>query len=59
VRNLVGLDHVSAGVGPNNSDQIIYIADGVTTGGFGHVDCGHTEKDVLATLPAIRTGVKK
>lgn len=54
VRSAAQLDYVPAGVAPNGSDQIIYIGEGVTTGGFGHTECNAAAKTVAASLPAIR-----
>lgn len=58
VRSTVNMDYVPAGVAPDGTDQLIYIRDGVKTGGFGHVDCGHTERTVAATLPPVRKVLK-
>ncbi|MES2604596.1 MAG: heme-binding protein, partial [Pseudomonadota bacterium] len=59
VRNIVLLDYVKAGVAADGSDQIIYTGGTASTGGFGHPDCGHGEKAISATLPAIRVVAPK
>lgn len=40
MRVLLGLNKVPAGVGPNNTDNIIYAAAGTTPSGFQHPHCG-------------------
>ena len=53
-RHTLKLDFVPAGVAPTKDDQIIYdIENGASKAGFGHPTCGGTEKDQVASLPAI------
>jgi len=62
IRHQAGMDYVPAGpnfvsgTGNNKvtNDQLIYKDDNVDTGGFGHPDCGHGEKDVTEALPLTR-----
>lgn len=52
VRHASGLDFVPAGPSPAGNDAIIYAGEtGEGAAGFEHPDCGHSEKDVAATLP--------
>ncbi|MFO1371093.1 MAG: heme-binding protein [Candidatus Competibacteraceae bacterium] len=59
-RHALNLDQVPAGVNKKGGsaegdDNIIYdIADGKSTSGFGHPDCGLGEKAVAETLPSAR-----
>ena len=53
-RNTLKLDFVPAGVSAEKNDNIIYdVKDAKSAGGFGHVACGGTEKDIAAKLPAV------
>ncbi len=56
IRNASGFDFVPAGPSPAGNDAIIYAGEtGEGTAGFEHPDCGHTEKEVAATLPGTST----
>ena len=54
VRMALSLGTVPGGVGPNSTDGINYdlSADGVSAGGFGHPECGGTEKQVAISIGA-------
>ncbi len=53
-RSTLKLDYVPGGVAADKTDQIIYdVTGGKSAGGFGHAACAGTEKDVVATLPAV------
>ncbi len=52
IRNESGFDFVPAGPSPAGNDAIIYAGEtGEGEAGFEHPDCGHSEKEVAATLP--------
>ncbi len=52
LRHVAGYDFVPAGPSPTGNDQIIYTGEtGEGAAGFEHPDCGHSEKEVAATLP--------
>ena len=56
VRHASGLDFVPAGPSPASNDQIIYAGEtGEGAAGFEHPDCGHSEKEVAASLPDTQT----
>ncbi len=56
VRYAAEMDYVPSGPSPVGNDQIIYQGEtGSGAPGFEHVDCGHTEKTVNASLPGTRT----
>lgn len=55
-RAALNLDYVPGGVAPTKDDQIIYdVKDQKSAGGFGHAACAGKEKDIVASLPKIRT----
>jgi uncharacterized protein GlcG (DUF336 family) len=47
LRDALGLDHVPAGVSATGDDNIIYD----TGNGFGHPECGNSEKPISENLP--------
>lgn len=58
-RNALKLDYVPAGVSADKNDQIIYdVSGGKSKGGFGHVECAGTEKNVLEALPKVSAVAK-
>lgn len=53
-RNGLKLDYVPAGVSTDKNDNVIYdVANAKSAGGFGHVACAGTEKEIAGKLPAI------
>jgi len=56
LRHVAGYDFVPNGPSPTGNDQIIYAGEkGEGAAGFEHPDCGHSEKEVAATLPETQT----
>jgi hypothetical protein len=49
VRDLIGLDFVPGGVGPDNTDNLIIVPD-VTPNTFEHPDCGGDVAQIIADL---------
>ena len=55
MRNALKLDYVTKGVSAANDDNITFdVEAGKSKSGFGHPTCVGTEKDVAASLPAVR-----
>jgi uncharacterized protein GlcG (DUF336 family) len=54
VRHALGLDHVPAGVTPNNDDGIIYdlLPDKTSASGYGHITCKGSEARVAEQIHA-------
>ena len=56
LRHAADLDFVPAGPSPAGNDAIIYAGEtGEGAAGFEHPDCGHSEKEVAASLPGTQS----
>ena len=59
LRNLLKLDYVPAGVGPNKDDNIVNdISKGKSAGGWGHPECTKASTSIAKDLPKIRKAAK-